>query len=188
MVFELLFIGFFLASMIDLIIVLILAMRRRRHTAMRAIVVLGAAWVLYLSGVLAIAAMMAARPQRTTPLGQELCFDEMCFSVVKVEVVSQLGPVTKPVNADGRFYVITVRVSSRSRGRFQTEGGLRTLLWDSGKDYEDSSDGLQAWEAVNGETTGLATRLRPGESVQSVHAMGVHLVEEVRRKGLPGHR
>jgi len=59
-------------------------------------------------------------------------------------------------------------VSSRSRGRVQSEGGLRALLWDSGKYYEVSSGGQQAWEAVNGETARLTVRLRPGESVQSV--------------------
>jgi hypothetical protein len=168
MVFELLFIGLFLGSLIALIGVLILAIRRRRPTAMRVLGALGAGWTIYLLVVVAVGATMAARPQRTIPVGKELCFDEMCFSVVNVQVVSQLGPTSRPVKADGRFYVITLRVSSRSRGRVQSEGGLRALLWDSGKYYGGSSGGLQAWEAVNGETARLTARLRPGERVQSV--------------------
>jgi hypothetical protein len=168
MVFELLFVGLFLASLIALIGVLILAVRRRRRTAMRGLGVLGAGWAVYLFVVVAVAVTMGARPQRTIPVGQELCFDEMCFSVVNIQIVPQMGPASQFVKANGRFYVITVRVSSRSRGRVQSEGGLRALLWDSGKYYEVSSGGQQAWEAVNGETARLTVRLRPGESVQSV--------------------
>lgn len=167
-IFELLLIAFVLASLIVLISALILAIRGRRRTAMRATVLLGVGWTIYLSVVLAVAAMMATQPQRTIPLGQELCFDEMCFSVAKVEVVPQLGPETQPVKADGRFYVIAVRVNNRSRGRVESEGGLRALLWDSGKYYKGSSDGLQAWQALNGETAKITTRLQRGESVESV--------------------
>lgn len=125
---------------------------------------------------------MAARPQRTIPVGQELCFDEMCFSVVNVQVVLQLGPASQPVKADGRFYVITVRVSSHSRGRVQSEGGLRALLWNSGNYYEVSSGGQRAWESVNGKTAKLTARLQPGESVESVQVFD--LPQEASAPGL----
>lgn len=182
MVFELLFVGLFLVSLMALICVLILVIRRRRSTAIRILGMLGFGWAAYLLVVIAVAATMAARPQRTISAGQELCFDEMCFSVVNVQITRQLGPASQPVKADGRFYVVTVRVSSRSRGRVQSEGGLRAFLWDSGKYYEGSSDGIQAWEAVSGETARLTTRLRPGESVQSVQVFD--LPKDVSAPGL----
>jgi hypothetical protein len=167
-VFELFFVGSFLASLIALIGVLLLAIRGRRRMAARVLRTLGVCWAVYLLVVFAVAATMAARPQPTIPMGQERCFDEMCFSVTNVQVVPQLGSASQPVKADGSFYVITVRVSSHSRRRIQSEAGLRALLWDAGKYYEGSPSGQQAWEAVNGGTAGLTARLRPGESVQSV--------------------
>jgi len=168
MVLEMLFIGLFLVSLIAWISILILAIRGRRGLAMRMLTALGTGWAIYLSIVVVEAATMAARPQPTISMGQDRCFDEMCFSVVNVQVVSQLGSASQPMKAEGRFYVITVRVSSHSRGRTQSEGGLRALLWDSGKYYEVSSRGQRAWEAANSEAARLTARLRPGESIQSV--------------------
>ena len=173
MVFELLFVGLFLASLIALISVLILAIRGRRRAAMRVLGTLGVGWAVYLFVVGAVAAAMATQPQRTIPMGQERCFDEMCFSVINVQVVPQLGPASQPVKADGMFYVIGMRVSSHSRGRTQSESRLRALLWDSGNYYGVSSGGQQGWEAVHGETAKLTARLRPGESIESVQVFDV---------------
>jgi hypothetical protein len=97
----------------------------------------------------------------------------MCFSVVDAQVVPQLGPTTEPMTARGRFYVVTVRVSSHSRGRTQSEGGLRALLWDAGRYYSVSAEGQHAWASANGETAGLTARLRPGEIVDSVQVFDV---------------
>lgn len=168
MVFELLLVGLFLASLITLISVLVMAIRGRQRTAMQTLRALGVGWAVYLVVVVAVAAATASRPQRIIPMGQERCFDEMCFSVVDVRTVPELGPASEPVKAGGLFYVVTVRASSRSRGRPQSEGGLRALIWDSGKYYEASPNGQRAWEATNGETAKLTARLGPGESVQSV--------------------
>jgi hypothetical protein len=168
MLFELLFIGLFLASLIALLCVLVLAIRGLRGAALRVLKLLGAVWVVYLLIVVGVSAASAARPQPMIPRGEEECFDEMCFSVVDVQAVSQLGPTTEPVRAGGKFYVVTVRVHSRSRGRTQREGGLRALLWDAGKYYAVSAEGQQAWAAANGETAELTARLRPGESIESV--------------------
>ncbi len=168
MLFELLLIGLFLASLTALICVLVLAVRGRRRSATQTLRALAATWAIYLLTVVAVAGATALQPQRIIPMGQELCFDEMCFSVIDAQAVTQLGPASDPVKAHGQFQVITVRVSSRSRGRTQSEGGLYALLWNSGKYFNVSPDGQRAWQASNGETAKLAARLRPGESVDSV--------------------
>lgn len=173
------FVGLFLASLIALIGILILAIRGRRRTAMRMLGGLGAGWAIYL---LILVAVAATRPQRTILAGQELCFDEMCFSVRNVQVVPQLGPASQPVKAAGRFYVITIGVSSHSRGRAQSERGLRAMLWDSRNYYEVSPGGQRAWESVNGKMAELTARLQPGESVESVQVFD--LPKEASAPGL----
>ncbi len=168
MVFELLLVGLFLASLIALVGAAAMAIRGSRRGAMRVLRMLGTGWAAYLLVVVVVAAATAARPQRIIPMGEERCFDEMCFSVAGVQEFPQLGSADRTVKADGTFYVVTVRMRSHSRGRAQSEGGLRALLWDAGKDYAVSADGQRAWEAVNGETARLTARLEPGESVESV--------------------
>ena len=140
---------------------------------------LGVVWAIYL---LIVALVSLATPQRIVPLGQDRCFDEMCFAVVHTETASHLGPPIQRVSASGIFHVVTVRVSSRSRGRTQSERGLRAVLWDAGKSYEVSAEGQQGWEAENGETASLAARLQPGQSVLCVQVFD--LPKEAAAPGL----
>jgi hypothetical protein len=179
MIFELLFIALFLTTLIALVIVLIMAVRGSRRSAMRLLRAVGGIWAVYL---FIVGAVSATTTQRIVPMGQDLCFDEMCFAAVQAQSVSQLGSGDSAVKADGQFYVITVRVSSHSRGRTQSEGGLRALLWDSGKYFGVSPQGQRAWEADNGATAPLTARLRPGESVLSVQVFDVP--REVSAPGL----
>ncbi|HEV2485460.1 MAG TPA: hypothetical protein VGT08_08005 [Terracidiphilus sp.] len=165
MIFELLFLALLLASSIALIGVLILVVLGKRRAGMRMLLAFVVGWAGYL---LIVALVSAATPQRIVPMGQERCFDEMCFAVVHAETASQLGLESQAAHANGRFYIVTVRVSSRSRGRAQSEAGLRAMLWDAGKSYEVSLEGQSAWEEANGETASLTARLQPGESITSV--------------------
>ena len=162
---ELLFVLLVLVSLIVVGIIGAMAARRRWSAARRMGWVLGASWAVYLVVVFAVA---AATPQHIFVMNQERCFDEMCFSAVHVESVAQLGPASRPVRAAGRFYVVALRVTCRSRGRAQSEGGLHPLLWDSGRRFQVSREGMRAWQESNGRTAGLTDRLGPGESVVSV--------------------
>ena len=165
MIFELLFIAFFLASTIALIVALIAMIRGKVRVGTRMLLGLAACWAVYL---LIVVLVSVATPQHSIPMGQERCFDEMCYTVVHAETAPKLGLTGQTVQANGRFYVVAIRVTSRSRGRAQSEGGLRALLWEAGKSYEVSPSGEQAWKAVNGKTASLTTRLEPGASVTSV--------------------
>lgn len=167
---ELLFILLVLVTVIAVGIVAVMAAQGRRSAARRVGWVLGATWAVYLAIVFAVA---AATPQRVFAMNQERCFDEMCFSVVHVESAAQLGPASDPVRAAGRFYVVTLRVTGRSRGRAQSEGGLHALLWDSGRRFRVSSEGMRAWAESNGRTAALTDRLDPRQSVLSVQVFDV---------------
>jgi hypothetical protein len=169
----------FVTTLVALVSVLIMVIRGSRRSAMRLLRVGGPVWVGYL---LIVVAVSATTTQRIIPMGQDLCFDEMCFAVIRAQPVSQLRSGDGAVRANGQFYVITVRVSSRSRGRAQSEGGLRALLWDSEKYYGVSPQGERAWEADNGETARLTARLQPGDSVLSVQVFDVP--KEISAPGL----
>ncbi|MDE3149435.1 MAG: hypothetical protein KGL37_08190 [Acidobacteriota bacterium] len=165
MIFELLFLALFFASLALLIGAVILMNRGARRSATKILLSLGAGWAVYLA---IVALVSAATPQRIVPIGQDRCFDDMCFAVVHAETVSQLGTARHPVTAKGVFRVVAVRVSNRARGRAMREAGLRALLWSDGEGYGVSPEGQRAWEAANGQTAALTARLDPGASILSV--------------------
>ena len=162
-IFDLLFILLFLASVVALISILIMLVRGRVPAAKRLLLFFLGTWALYLAIVFITA---AATPQTIIAFNQEQCFDEMCFSVSQVQTATQLGPSSSPVSAKGVFYVVTVRVTSHSRGRAQSEGGIHALVWDSARYYDISPSGQRAWEATHA-TPRLTARLQPGESILS---------------------
>ena len=165
MIFELLFLTFTLATVIALVAALVLLILRRRRSAFRAIAATAVAWIAYLATVAAIA---ATTPQRVLAMNEDLCFDEMCFAVVDVRLARQLGPPNQSVKADGVFSIVSVRVSSHSRGRTQSEGGLRAKLWDGAHYCDVSAAGQKAYLATHAGSAPLTARLSPGKTVLSV--------------------
>ncbi len=76
-----------------------------------------AAWIgLALAAWLAVyaAALMffslTSQPQ-PIPLGQERCFDEMCFTLQSVLVESNLAPA----EALGDFYILTIQLTNKAK-------------------------------------------------------------------------
>ena len=134
--------------------------RRRFASAKRLVVALVLAWGIYLSIVFLFA---ATTRQQILPRNHELCFDDICTSVAHVETARQIGTAT----AEGVFYVVTVRVDNRARGRAQREFGLRALLWSDGKQYETSSRAQSAWANGHPETIPLTAQIEPGQSILS---------------------
>jgi len=165
MLFELLFFAFLLVSVVALVGTVIAIMRGARRLAKRILWTLAASWTIYFA---LVSAVSVTTPQRIITMGEDQCFDEMCFAVVSADTATELGPSGRVAKATGIFYVITIRVSSHSHGRTQREGGLRGLLWDAGKIYAPSPKGQRAWESSNGATAPLTAMLNPGESVLSV--------------------
>ncbi len=157
---EAIFIVLFLASVMVAIAVFLLAVTRRKAAAWRMFLGMGAVWCVYF--VILVASNLMARP-RVTAAGEDRCFDEMCFAVVKAQTLSSL-----PVRPDRALYVITVRATSHSRSRTQAEGGLRARLYADGKYFAVSAQAQQAYELEHGKGRGLSQRLAPGESIRSV--------------------
>lgn len=122
-----------------------------------------AVWALYLATGAAIAIFS---PQRTFAVGEDRCFDEMCFAVTGFErtpAIESAGSVTR---AHGVFLIVNARVSSRSRGRAQREAGRKGVLLDeAGHTYEVSPEGMQALARIEGPLPGLDAEVAPGQSV-----------------------
>jgi hypothetical protein len=157
---EALFLLGVLISLITLFAALVLLLRKRPVRARRLLAILSIAWAGYLSIVFLVA---AATPRLVIPMNQDLCFDEMCFAVANLQTAGQIGSA----RANGVFYIVSVRASNHGRGRAQSEGGLRALLWSAGQEYEVSQPGQNAWEVAGHSLVPLTTRLNPGQSVVS---------------------
>jgi hypothetical protein len=126
-VYELIFILLFLGSLINLFISVFL---RKRGTARKILVTLISVWSVYLV-ILAITDVL--RPQKVFKIGEPQCFDEMCFAVADVQTMPEKAIHTSGATA-GSLYIVTIRVTNRSRGRAQAEGGLRGRLYMAATD------------------------------------------------------
>ena len=157
---EILFLGLVLVSILVLITAAGLAIGGRRWAATRWLAALGIGWVVYL----AIVFVGAARtPQQSVAFGQDLCFDEMCFAVVNVQTAREIGAA----RSQGVFHIVSMRVSSRARGKAQAELGIRAQLWSPEHRWEISPEGQRAWDAAHPQNRPLTARVQPGESVLS---------------------
>ena len=114
-----------------------------------------AVWVVYLAVVMGVS---IAQPRRIVSLGQEQCFDEMCFTVATVEDVPRF--LGKNQAADGsRLLRVTVRVRNAGREKAQSDALIRVYLMDSlGRRWDES-------KGVNGNR--LTARVAPGGSIIS---------------------
>lgn len=159
--FELIFILLFLGSAISLLLSPFL---RRTGAFRRLLVALVFVWGVYFA-ILATADVL--RVQRVFKVGEDQCFDEMCFAVSGVQTLPE--KVSIPANnSAGRLYIVKIRVTSHSRGRAQAEGGLRGRLFDGDTYINVSETAQRAYDAQHGESPKLTQRIAPGESVLSV--------------------
>jgi hypothetical protein len=158
--YELVFILLFLGSVVSLLLSLFL---RRRRASRKILIALGSTWGIYLA-ILAVTNVL--RPQKVFKVGEEQCFDEMCFAVAGVETLPQqasTAPGTTPVS----LYIVTIRVSSHSHGRVQAEGGLRGRLYDGDTYINVSQAAQQTYDAQHGQSPKLTQKIAPGGSILS---------------------
>jgi hypothetical protein len=132
---------------------------RRWGLARRLAVAMVVTWAVYLG----IGTVVAIRtPQRIMAVGEDRCFDEMCFAVT--------GWNRVPSRNVGRsLYLVDVRITNRSRGRAQRELGRKGVLIDrSGRVYEASSAGMFA-KAPSAAFAypGLDAEVGPGQSLET---------------------
>jgi hypothetical protein len=138
----------------------IAALARRRWAFARTLVLVAAlSWIVYL-GVGTVVALTA--PQHIMAIGEDRCFDEMCYAVT--------GWNRVPSMTTGRsYYIVDVRITNRSRGRAQREIGRKGVLIDqSGRVYEVSTEGMPANTPLNSPPyPGLDAEVAPGQSLET---------------------
>ena len=122
-----------------------LARRGERRKVRSGIAWLVGVWVVYLSILIGVS---LRQKQRVVAMGEAQCFDEMCFTVTRVEEVPGF-----PIR-DGRLLIrVTIRVTNNGRGA-QSERLIRAYLVDAqGRRWEESP-------GVNG--VGLTVRVPGG--------------------------
>ena len=112
--FDLLFIVGFLMTVGAAIRAGYLLLRKRAAAAKQTATRLAVFIAIYAATLVVVSLVM---PQKKLRVGDVRCFDEWCITVVRAARQPHIGDVA----ANGVFYVVTVRVSSRSRGRRQRE-------------------------------------------------------------------
>ena len=157
--FDLLLILLVLASVAGIVAALAALLMRRRVLAARIIVAIAGVWAVYLGIGTAVALMT---PQHIVSVGEDRCFDELCFAVMGYNRT----PSTNPGKS---FYTVDVRISNRSRGRAQREIGRTGVLIDRvGRVYEVSRQGMDALAPANGAPyPGLDARVVPGQKLET---------------------
>ncbi len=127
----------FLASLVLLpigcIALVVTLVTRRRKAAAR--IGLGvAAWI----GIYAAALLLVSltTPQRELAMGEEHCFDEMCFSVQNVATSKTLDEGNQKLTTGGIFYIVTVQLRNDAKRVAQKPSDLAIWIQDNqGRSY-----------------------------------------------------
>jgi hypothetical protein len=165
-IFDLLFIIVVLASVAVLAVVVIRALRGCLRQTVKLLVLYGICMAVYL-GVIVVVSLTS--PQRILALGEDRCFDDWCAAVEDVTVARELGQGEHIAKADGVFYVVTLRLSNRGRGRAQRASSVAVHLVDSqGRTYDVSPKGQGAFEAQQGPAASLTSTLLVGQPLTTV--------------------
>ena len=180
MIFDLLFIVVFLASVVTLAAAAVAALRGRRRRARSLLVGYGISVAIYLGAVVVVSLMS---PQHVLAIGEDRCFDDWCVAVADVTVLRELGQGQRVVKADGVFYVVTLRLANHARGRTQRASSAAVHLIDgSGQTYEVSQRGQEAYESEHGASAPLTSTLAVGQFLDAVQVF--ELPADARDVGL----
>ncbi len=125
---------------------------------------------------LVLAASLASK-EKALDFGEQKYFCEVdcheAYSVVNVRATKTLGTPPDQETAEGTYYVVTVKVwfdertiSNRRARNMPLTPNPRTVtvVDESGRQYEPSTDGQRALEQAQGKSIPFTQRLRPGES------------------------
>jgi hypothetical protein len=151
-IYDLAFVLLVLGSAACAIVICILLLRGRVRSAGRWALTGISVWL----GYLVLGSLIAvATPQRVVPMGQERCFDEMCFRVAAAERI----PSANGADPRRMIYKVTIEETNRSRGRAERERRVGSSLVDSSN--------ARYWPVAGGNAgqAGLDTTLESRETL-----------------------
>jgi hypothetical protein len=170
-VFDLVFILVVLGTALALVHTLYLTVRGRRPVALRTLKRLGLGWAAYVGTVVLVSLLS---PGRVLALKEDQCSDDWCLAVEDVSLAKTLGSGSARAEANGVFYVVRLRVSSRARRVTQRENGVTAyLIDDRAASYPPSVPGQQAYESAHGATPSLSDPIGPGASFSTTRVFDV---------------
>lgn len=127
-----------------------LARKERRKAAQHSLWV-AAVWISYIAILLGTS---LRQPQKVVALGQDQCFDEMCFAVTGVQELP--GYL---IQNGSKLIRVSVRISNHGKEKSQSEGLIQAYLIDKqGRRWEEST-------AVSGVQ--LTAKVAAGDAVVS---------------------
>jgi len=118
---ELLLIGLVGWTAIGIVGTLISLARRERAKAVQGLAWIAIVWLAYLAVLITVS---LRQKQRVVAMGQEQCFDEMCFTVMGMERVAGV-----PGGAGRRLLRVAVQVRNRGH-KAESDGAVRAYLVD----------------------------------------------------------
>lgn len=131
--------------------VTITLLRGERATARRHAGWIAGIWALYLA---VLVGTSIVQRQRVMQIGQDQCFDEMCFAVTNVEELPGFL-----IRDGSRLVRVSVRITNRGRGKPESEELIKAYLLDAkGRRWEQST-------GISGVR--LTAAVGPGSSVIS---------------------
>ena len=105
--------------------------RGERDKALRHLAWIAGVWATYLAVLMAFSLL---QPQKIVAMGQDQCFDEMCFAVSGVEEVPGFL-----IHDGSRLIRVSVRITNHGRGRTESEKLIRAYLVDAqGRRWNES--------------------------------------------------
>jgi hypothetical protein len=152
------------------ICLLVLAGRLITHIARGkdAAVVLRMMLILVSGYVLLWLVFFVLRQDKEVALGVDSCFDDWCVTVTAVDRPAVLGRPERPVDADGQFVILTLRMSNQAKGIGQRPSEHRVMLMDEqGRSWRFSTRGQQALEASTGRLPPLDAYLGLHQSLET---------------------
>ena len=128
-VFDLLFIGIFLTTLVLLGLAALNFLRRRPGQALRLLGAITGGLIIYL-GVVVLVSLTS--PSRVLSLGEKRCFDDWCISVEDIDRAEKPGGIT---------YTVSLQISNRAQRISQRELGMTVYMLDeAGRHFEASAD------------------------------------------------
>ncbi|MEP6916317.1 MAG: hypothetical protein ABJC89_11760 [Acidobacteriota bacterium] len=159
--FDLAFVISFLVTVVALIRACYLLLRKRMAAAKQTATRLVAFVAIY---AVTLVVVSLTTPQTRLHLGDVRCFDEWCITVTG----ASRQPSIADVSANGLFYVVTVQVSSRARGRRQREVDVDTYLTDTrGRRFDVSPAGQGALQRAGLAGAAVTSFVDPGATFES---------------------
>jgi hypothetical protein len=105
---------------------------------------------------------------KPVPLGTDICFDDWCATVTKVERPKILGSENQKLNPQGQFIILNIKISNHARGIAQKPSEPRVHVIDEkGNSYSFSASGQQALEKQIGNQIPIDERLELHQSLET---------------------